>query len=149
MLILWAVSIFKCQVMMENAVFLDMLDWIIEHLVFVFTSHVTVLCLRGDSDSVLFPLHRRWKRKRRTSIWCLLYCVPAFSFMRELWYSEVCLPGLLYYMMTGIPLTDVSPTEQPATWFYVPSLFINVWHVSYSRGLQLPACIFNLSNVWF
>lgn len=69
--------------------------------------------------SVFFLYTEEGKRKRGTSIWCLLYCVPEFIFIREVWCSVVCLPGLLYYMMPGIPWQMCHPlSNQPHGFMY-------------------------------
>lgn len=82
------------------------LSWIttITHFAFDFTSRVTVLCLCGESDSVLFPADgERKKEENEKQAVLRTFNVPADGFVWEVWCSVVCPFSLLYHTMTVIP----------------------------------------------
>lgn len=95
-----------------------------------------VLCLCGESDSVLFPEDRRRKKEKNKKQAAALRSCSVFFSIGTVVVSEKPLVS----DNDRNPQRAISPSEHPATWLYVALLFINDCSVSYSGRLLLPIC---------
>lgn len=105
---------------------------------FVFTSCATVTCLSGECDSVLFPVDggRKTEEKERRAV-LRSFSVPANGFVLGVLYSMVRPLSRLCHAMTGILWEPPHLASIQPRGFLCFSLFINVWPISYSRGLLI------------
>ncbi len=90
----------------KSSILSHTLRWItiIALFTFVFTSRAAVLCLCGESDSVLFPVDGgRKKEENERQATLRSFNVPANGFVWEVWHSVNHPVSLLYHTMTGIP----------------------------------------------